>query len=788
MVQVLRHLRDQGIQARFDRDRFSVVYPQGEHLDVRALYERWRGLPADRAAAVVAGFLDGGGSQAPDADSGHHEPLTRPGRAGLPLPDGASGEVLDAFVERVVQGFRNIGETGARFDPTSFSLELSSGGVLPLQDLYIKCQTKSPGGVDNVIARYLAGLAGDGPAEFMPWDQARTTIRTVLRRCTDRARGESVAREVFPFVDEVLVVFDESEIAHAIGPEHLVRWNVSAEEAFAVGRGNLDPPPRSSLPESVGGLRLESGGMQSAMILVPGWLASLGPRPVAFVPDTYTLEILFDAGPDVIAERQREIQASYQIAARPVSPLAFTVDDSGAVVVLEHPEAAATLAETEYECQRSRLGDPEDPQAPEPAPFGIGGDGTTTAAIWMTGRSWMLPRADTVVLVSQEETFVVPFDDVVEIAGLRPVPDLHPVRYLAVEWPASSTLQRLRERAVLADVHAESDEPMDSVDVPMAESIPWPQARPLLRSILRPSTDPMGTEWVAREAFPFVDEVLVLDGEPVPGAVMDHHLAEWECSAAEAFDIARENLQRYARPVGNYAGAAADDGEPSLDEPTERHLLVVEFDNDYSASARLLVPGGLATLGPRPLVFMPDLRTLIQTGDTDPNRLHSYRNECVERYLGAARPVSPLGFTVDASGGVVVVDQPEAAAVLAQREYGRQRQWLDELLADDAPSAPASFQILGDHRTTVAVWPDQHAWMLPRADYVMFADESGAFFVRFDDVVDIAGLEPIPDLRPLRYAAQRWPNPWVLNHLRSLAVTRLGAGEQPDFSVFAVPR
>ncbi len=176
--------------------------------------------------------------------------------------------------------------------------------------------------------------------------------------------------------------------------------------------------------------------------------------------------------PDLLERVFEMAERLYVEAVRPISPQGYTVDDAGRVVPFDqigaHParplalRARCGLAVSEYSVQTRYLTDKFDTDLDiqpwsevEPADiaavtYETSPAGPITTTVWGEGVEYLLPQADYVhfVCAGTEESIelicTVPFDVVVELLGLFPLPGLSPTRFEARHWPDSSTLARLR--------------------------------------------------------------------------------------------------------------------------------------------------------------------------------------------------------------------------------------------------------------------------------------------------------------------------------------------------------
>jgi hypothetical protein len=106
----------------------------------------------------------------------------------------------------------------------------------------------------------------------------------------------------------------------------------------------------------------------TSMLLIKGFLAGLanrvGGRPVAFMPNKDTLIVSSDV-PDALPALYRLAEEEFRQATRSLSPVGYTVDDSGAVVAYSTPpdsalasvvhRAEVILAGGEYGAQKEAL-------------------------------------------------------------------------------------------------------------------------------------------------------------------------------------------------------------------------------------------------------------------------------------------------------------------------------------------------------------------------------------------------------------------------------------------------
>jgi hypothetical protein len=263
--------------------------------------------------------------------------------------------------------------------------------------------------------------------------------------------------------------------------DQLRTWGVGPDEVFATGRANLaglasvswraDPDAAASGAGGPAMLRFIDSGDDYfiARLLLDGWLARLtdhlGGRPVAFIPDTQTLLVVRE-DPDLLLQVLPRVEQEYAEAPRSLSPAAYSVDGSGAVVpyAVNEPAELATLvrraermlAQAEYASQKEWLDASHEKHAvdvhvAELMMFRRPDGSVFTATTWTRDVDALLPRADVVGFATHDgsqEPFFVPWDVVVAETGLAPEVGTAPPRYSVTAWPAEPALSRLRTAAI----------------------------------------------------------------------------------------------------------------------------------------------------------------------------------------------------------------------------------------------------------------------------------------------------------------------------------------------------
>jgi hypothetical protein len=384
----------------------------------------------------------------------------------------------DRFAGEVLAALRAAGIPDAHYARREFSIEYrrapgAESAWLYLHNLYAECQ-REPRTRDERIQRFVATFTRL-PEVPDSWESARDRLRPVLRSATFARGGESgrpatLRRPAFPFLDEMVVVDQPTSMAY-VSEMTCADWGVSTEEVFTAARANLAVTAGLPPADQPGGrvmLRFIDDGdaYWVSHVLLDGWLATLGEHvggaPIAFMPDVRSL-IVVDADPVPLPELFELIERHFAESPRPLSPVAYTVDQTGRVVPFTvasgHPAAAAierasrVLAATEYGAQQNILRDEVEEYIASYAVFGTPEGGTFSVASWTRGMQVLLPRVDFVAFnVAAGHTFFVPWDVVMEADVLTELPEYRPPRYRAQVWPAPAAFGYLRERAVPIDL------------------------------------------------------------------------------------------------------------------------------------------------------------------------------------------------------------------------------------------------------------------------------------------------------------------------------------------------
>ncbi|QLY33542.1 hypothetical protein H0264_16075 [Nocardia huaxiensis] len=412
---------------------------------------------------------------------------------------GVFGSERKQFGRKVLQHVRGHASVwAADYDPADDTVffELRGGGTgwISVSLLYQRCGgrtgTELCDAVHETIMR--AGPALTTTQDGQNWARIAPRLRPMLREVEQshtpgqdhspslHADGplpgvHKLARPVLPYLVE-MVVIDRLATLEFVTTRHLENWGVDEDTAYAIAHDNMAVLAMNTLAafEPGDGMRIlefdddKGETYVGSLPLVPGWLAGVvartGTRPILFFPQHVGMYLVLGATDDGLRVLMAKIEEHYRAAARPVSPVPYTVDDDGELVPLWLPDtdpawkplrhAESVLEARAYTLQARILEDDEE-LASRAILSAIKhvrrADGTEfTFTTWVDGGvTHLLPRAHVIVLVDTAGTrFGVTWDDVAAFVEFPAVPGFSPPRYRAEGHPPADIMARLRALAV----------------------------------------------------------------------------------------------------------------------------------------------------------------------------------------------------------------------------------------------------------------------------------------------------------------------------------------------------
>lgn len=384
----------------------------------------------------------------------------------------------DRFAREVMGRLRAAGIRDAHYHRDQFAIEYRPRADreaiwMYLGNLYAECQRDPTNRVDR-IERFVATFVAP-PSMPQTWEEARSLLRPVLRgasfgRGTAMGKRSVLRRPALPYLDELVVVDQPTSMGYVTEG----MWDVPGEQVFAEARANLAAVPRPRLDDgpflgpSIMTFFDTGDAYFVSRLLVDGWLAALadqvGGQPVAFIPDPTSLVVASDDA-ETLEPLFEAASQEYTEAARPLSPMGYTVDSAGRlapyVVESDHPladmvaRAERTLATAEYETQRSVL-----QEEATSSGYLIAGcvmatrdDRTVvTVAAWERLVPTLLPVVDYVAIDQtdshDDQPLFVPFQALLDEDLLFEAVEYRPTRYRVEQEAREDVLTRLAGRSV----------------------------------------------------------------------------------------------------------------------------------------------------------------------------------------------------------------------------------------------------------------------------------------------------------------------------------------------------
>ncbi|MFC9894285.1 hypothetical protein ACFVMC_11380 [Nocardia sp. NPDC127579] len=383
------------------------------------------------------------------------------------------------FAALIMTRLRARGQRDVSYDSDEF--QITAGDlVINLGNIYRETRELSPAEADERVTRFLSAMSDPDPAPG--WPEVRAYLRPLLRPATyGLGPSEPLSRPAFPFINE-LVAVDRPNSRSILLQTSIEDWGVTADEVFAAARENLAAlvrPHEGSDGNSIVNYIDNGDGYFTSWLLEPGWLASFRARyghrrPVAFIPENDRLIVVPDV-PAILEKTYAMVEEEFQAAPRSLSPQGYTLAADDTVIPFDqagpHEQLPAAhrarcgLAATEYARQTAWLSETYEEHFEIPAydlepafvakvSFLLTVDGPCTLTVWGEGVDYLLPEADYVAFLRNDESgeperlFDVPFAAVAETLELTPIPGMNPPRYEIRSWPSAEQLTRLSQAAV----------------------------------------------------------------------------------------------------------------------------------------------------------------------------------------------------------------------------------------------------------------------------------------------------------------------------------------------------
>ncbi|QBJ96406.1 hypothetical protein ERC79_10850 [Rhodococcus sp. ABRD24] len=315
----------------------------------------------------------------------------------------------------------------------------------------------------------------------------------------------------------------------------------------------------------------------------------------------------------------------------------------------------------------------------------------------------------------------------------------------------------------------------------------WDAVAPNLRPLIRPAGElavrvegmRAGDHMLWRPILPCLMESIVLDLPTSMQRVHPTMLADWGVDAATVFAAARANMLTYAHDTVARYDPNAKDGI----------LHIPDTSGDRYAGSLPLVDGWLAGIGAkagaRPIVFVAENVGVLVGAEYSERHVQYLVNAARELFDNAVRQVSPVPYTLDATGRLTPYQVPRnhlawqeirsAEATLAANVYGQQyetlRAELDEGTLDDYAAKLLHARKPDGIETTITPWTDTVPTLLPRAHNVTLTNPTtGATFgVPWETLAAAIDLHPVEGLYPTRYRVEHHPAEPVMSTLRARA-------------------
>ncbi|MGX1811718.1 hypothetical protein ACWIGI_38855 [Nocardia sp. NPDC055321] len=353
-------------------------------------------------------------------------------------------------------------------------------GRMNLTTALRRCEGVSDAEAEQILRTFVSDGPGLGStARPQGWEAVAPRIRPLIRQAgelTMRFEGFLTSEQILwqpilPCLMETLVIDLPTSMAR-VHPSQLDEWEVDADTVFATARANLTGLALDTVanynPARDGGMLhipdTSGDAYAGSLPLVPGWLSGIGAkagvRPIVFVAANTGVLVGAAYSERHVLQLVGAARELFDNAVREVSPVPYTVDDSGRLVPYRVPpnhlaardiaSAEATLTNHVYAQQHDHLS--ADVEAgiveftPQVMHVRAPSGSETTITTWTDTVPSLLPHARNVMLVDRDGTdgFPVSWEALTSVVPLAPVEGLYPPRYRAEFHPGPDQMARLR--------------------------------------------------------------------------------------------------------------------------------------------------------------------------------------------------------------------------------------------------------------------------------------------------------------------------------------------------------
>ncbi len=389
-------------------------------------------------------------------------------RRGSKTPEDQFADEVAALIQRL------LGMNATKAEDFALRIDNPGGSLIRMNlgNLFTECRKLT--GTDREARLRTAVLAMVPQPRPETWAEAAPRLMPAVRSVSWLAAGGLAGvlnRPLAPFIAVVCAIDSEHAITF-VTDEDLVKWAVTADEAFDVASANLVKLPMQVSRAGPVAILLEPDGYISSWLAAPAALwriaNDLGNDVVAIAPSRDQLALVDTSDTTATMRLMEDSLKDYQDTARQLTPVPYRVGESG-IDVWAPPQshAASTLvnktnhilANVEYGLQRSAL-EQRFTKAGEDV-FVAGydlvqrPDGSVWSwAVWVKQvTNGLLPQVDVLLMGDNDnkpDRFGIRWADAITIGAgaLQREPAFDPPRWRYRGWPEATTVAALRKVAV----------------------------------------------------------------------------------------------------------------------------------------------------------------------------------------------------------------------------------------------------------------------------------------------------------------------------------------------------